>query len=784
MHLTVKISLLIVFLHFNLFAQKLELKGVVQDGNGKSIQGVLISAFPDSVSSLSGKQGEFRIRLSEGKKQVKFQHISFRDTTILVQSPFPGIMKMILIWKITILEGVEVSERRQELSGDISITRLDPKSLEAMPSGIGDFNKLLSTLPGVTSNNEFSSTYSVRGGNYDENLIYVNGIKIYRPFLISAGRQEGLSFINPDMVGAIHFSAGGWQARYGDKLSSMLAVQYKEPKSFSARANLSLLGGSLYAGGTNKSKDFTYSVGIRHKNTQYLLGSLKTQGQYLPNFTDIQAFVTQRLSDKTKIGFIAASAFNRYLTIPETSQTEFGTIQASFRLTVAFDGREKLDYNTHQAGVMLSHNFSNSWTSHLTVSGVSSIERENYEVEGGYLLCDVNNNPASSRFNECAVIRGIGTNYRYGRNKLDAKILSISQRNEIDLNGISAEFGFNWDYENFDDQLKEYAFVDSADHSMVTRSVANNVDITSSKISGFGQITIPNADSTLTANLGIRLNYWTFSEQLLVSPRLQFAYRPNWLRPTVFRLATGLYRQHPFYRELRDRDGAIQPEVKAQSSFHIVGGIDRHFLAWGRPFKFSTDVYYKNMWDVNPYDIDNVRIRYFATNQADAYAYGVDFRVNGEFIEGTESWFSLGLLETKEDLNEGNGNVRRPADQHINLGIFFQDHMPNDPSLKVSMTMLFGSGLPFGPPGVDALRNRFSGDEYYRVDLGLSKSFSFINNQSFIPNSLWIGLEVLNLLGADNTISYTWIEDVVGNQFAVPNALSARFFNVRVVADF
>ena len=523
---------------------------------------------------------------------------------------------------------------------------------------------------------------------------------------------------------------------------------------------------------------------MRHKDSRYLLGTLETDGNYLPKFTDIQSYISKKFGSKTKIGLLLSSAHNNYLTLPESQETEFGTIQASFRMSTAFEGREQLDYHTNQGGIVLMHSFNENFISRLNVSGVYSIERENYEVEGAYLLCDVNREPGTNRFNECVNIRGIGSNYAYGRNKLKAKVVAVDQKNEIYFDDDLLAFGMSWDYENIEDRLQEYAFTDSADFAHVTRSVDNSIDIQSHKWAGFAQYTLNTADGRHRLNVGARLNYWSYSDQLLISPRLQYAYLLGNRKNTTIRLSTGLYQQHPFYRELRNREGQINPLVKAQSSFHVVGGVDHDFQAWGRPFKLTTDLYYKYLWDVNPYDIDNIRIRYFATNQALAYAYGADFRINGEFIEGTESWFSLGLLKTMEDLQEGDGYVRRPSDQLINLGIFFQDHLPNDPSVKVNVNMLFGSGLPFGPPGNDDLRNSFSGDEYYRLDLGFSKSFDFSSDKSLTPNSLWIGLEVLNALGAENTISYTWIQDVIGNQFAVPNSLSARFLNVRVIAKF
>lgn len=764
-------------------SEKAIIRGTVYDSLGAPVSDVFVLVLPDSTTSITNAKGLFSVEIENANTaRLVLSHLQYQPRVIEVEGNRQ--IQIQLSEKTQVLSGVEVENRRFQEVNEIGNITINAKNAYTLPSATGDFSKILATLPGVVSNNELASVYAVRGGNYDENLIYVNGMKIYRPFLISAGRQEGLGFINTDMVGQVQFSAGGWQARHGDKLSSVLDVQYASPIRNQATVNLSLLGGSLYYGGLNKTQKFQYSIGVRHKNTQYLLGTLETNGNYLPKFTDVQTYLSYKLSSRTKLGLLVSSAHNNYLTLPESSETEFGTLQASFRMSTAFRGREKLDYHTNQAGIRLSHAFNENVVSSLVVSGVHSSERENYEVEGAYRLCDINRDPGSNRFNECETILGIGSNYSFGRNKLEARILSVDQRNEVYINNDVLEMGMSWDYENLEDRLKEFAFTDSADYSQVTFNADNEIDISSHKVAGYVQYTLNTSDSLHTINLGTRLNYWSFSEQLLISPRLQYAYRAGVRRNTILRIATGLYQQHPFYRELRNRDGDINNEVKAQSSLHVVAGMDHHMMIWGRPFKFTSDIYYKYLWNVNPYDLSNIKIRYFADNESKAYAYGTDFRINGEFIEGTESWFSLGLLKTKEDLQTGEGYVRRPSDQLVNLGIFFQDHFPNDPTMKVSLNMLFGSGLPFGPPGRDDLRNSFSGDEYYRLDLGFSKSFNFKYDNLLTPNTLWIGLEVLNALGAENTISYTWIQDVNGNQFAVPNALSARFLNVRVIAKF
>ncbi|MFY0652221.1 MAG: carboxypeptidase-like regulatory domain-containing protein [Cyclobacteriaceae bacterium] len=769
-------------------AQGGNVQGTITDSLSNPIEGVHIKATPSGEVALTDGKGAFSINIKRNKSTLTITHINYHPEVREVNfNKYASVTFNIkLRHRTTVLDEVEIRQetpRRTDVSG---MEKIDSKSISQMPSATGDFNKILSTLPGVVSNNELSSAYSVRGGNFDENLVYVNGIQVYRPFLVRAGRQEGLSFINPDLVNNIRFSAGGWQAKYGDKLSSVLNIDYKKPEKKAGSLNLSLLGGSAHYEGSNEASGLSYIVGIRHKNTRYLLGSLETKGQYLPKFTDVQGYINKSFkNNRTNLGILVASAHNRYLTVPEIKQTDFGTVQRSFRLQVAFDGREILKYDTYQGGFNLSHIFSDNFKSYLISSVVRTNERENFEIEGGYRLCDLNNNPSSNNFDECVLVRGVGTNYNSGRNSLSATIVNLEQKNELYLEDGLLEFGFRWDMENIDDKLKEYAFIDSADFSTITENRKNEIHLDSRRLSGYVQYSSLSKDSVHSISAGVRFNYWNINSQLLVSPRISYLLNPSSTPKTSYRFSVGYYQQPPFYRELRDRTGRINLEVKAQTSIHFIAGLDNYFTAWGRPFKFTSELYHKKMSNINTYDVENVRLRYFANNTTSAYAQGVDFRVNGEFIEGTQSWFSLGLLNTREDVAEDdNGFIRRPTDQRINLGIFFEDHFPNDPSTKVNLNMLFGSGLPFGPPGREDLRNAFPGDEYYRVDIGFSKSLKIDSGRKLAPNSLWIGLEVLNLLGADNTISYTWIKDVVNNQFAIPNSLSARFLNLRIRASF
>ncbi|MEM9339642.1 MAG: carboxypeptidase-like regulatory domain-containing protein [Bacteroidota bacterium] len=781
------------------FSQKGTISGKVVDENNVAVPSVNILLEADNqVGTISDAEGNFQVTLPTGPQVLVFSHIQYetRNLPVTVKEVENEDLQVVLSIKSTLLEAVEI-EAKEEKDAIDPATKLKGKSVRNVPSTFGDFSKVLVTLPGVASNNELSSAYNVRGGNFDENLVYVNDIPVYRPFLANAGRQEGLSFVNTDLVEDINFYAGGWEAKYGDKLSSSLNILYKEPRKLEGNINLGLLGGSAYIG-NQVSDRVKYIFGARHRDTRYLLNTLETQGQYLPTYTDVQSFFTFDLSKKgdrinrTKLNWLLSYGRNRYLTLPESQTTEFGSISETLRIETAFEGREQLDYDTYQTGLNLSHRWSDRFLSRWIASGVYTTETEYFNVEGAYRICDVDNNPGSNGFNDCVVVRGIGTNFDFGRNKLEATLINAEWRNEFLVSDyLLLEAGVGINSNEINDQLNEFSYLDSAGfivnpanpESNLISSIFNELDLTTTTYTGYLQTTVFSKDSSHAFNLGARVNHLDYTGETLWSPRMIYRYRTGWERETSFRLSLGRYSQPPFYREFRDLDGNIRNDLVAQKSSHIILGMERLFNWWNRPFLFTAEGYYKVLDDVIPYDIDNVRLRYFADNNAKAFAYGFDFRLNGEFIPDTQSWFSLGILKTREDLEEDNrGYIRRPTDQHINLAFFFEDHMPNDPSVRVYVNTVFGSGFPLGPPNEIDARNIFSGDEYFRVDMGFSKSFELKNNKYL--KTLWLRAEVLNALGADNTLSYSWIQDINGGQLAIPNSLSARFLNIRVSADF
>jgi hypothetical protein len=768
------------------------LRGIVVNSAGEPIEGVHITVQETSMGTSTDVRGTFQMMLPEEAGSILvFSHINYRKKTVdlsgidLLETLYVELEDSVQMLEQVEVTGKEMTEQRAQ----VSTISLDPIAMRALPVPFQDISKLLVTLPGVSSVNEFSTAYSVRGGNYDENLVYVNNIPVYRPFIIRSGQQEGLSFVNPDLVSNLQFSSGGWQPQYGDGLSSAMNVYYKRPTEFAGSLSVGLLGGSAHVEGALEDGRIQYLVGARHKRTEYLLGTLETEGEYRPSFTDIQGWVNFDLDRerprKSELGVMLSYARNRYTVEPQSRETTFGTFSDQLRLFVAFDGQDRLQYDTYQGAVKLSHWHSDRFRSDVIVSGLLTREREYFDVESGYRLCNLDRTPGSNTFDECIINLGIGTQYRSGRNLLDAVIASAENRNEIDINGANTlSFGLGYTFQNFNDRLSEYAFSDSANFTTIDYAYSTENDIDKHLVHAYVQNSTEIGNNQMLT-LGVRMHYLDINKQWLISPRMQYSIAPGWNRDLVIRAATGLYQQPPFYRELRLRNGSINPGIKAQSSVHNIIGLDYNLMLWQRPFKITTEVYFKYLWNVVPYDIDNVRIRYFGENSATAYAAGVDFRISGEFLPGDESWFSIGLLSTQERIEGSDqGYIPRPSDQALNVNIFFQDHLPINPTYKMSLNLFFATGLPFSPPGLPEFRNSFRGPLYQRIDLGFSKMVYFSKNPKNPMNSLWISAEILNLTAHNNVISFYWVQDVLANTYAVPNSLSARFFNVRFTVEF
>ncbi len=816
-------------------------KGKIIDENKKGIEGANVSVEGIQGGTISDKRGEFSLDVPAEKEiTISITHLSYESK----QYKLFFKKNEIKSFKINLksaqydLNTVEIEEEKNR---DNTMETIDPKDIKYIPNPSGNFEQVIKTLPGVSSNNELTSQYNVRGGNFDENLVYVNDIEIYRPFLIRSGNQEGLSFINPDLVDNINFSAGGFESRYGDKMSSVLAVGYKEPTEFSGSVTASLLGGTISLAGTGLDKRLTHITGVRYRSNQYVLGSLETDGDYRPVFADVQTYLTYDISDKWEIGFLGNYARNRYEFIPETRETNFGTIQQALRLTIFFEGQEVTDYETWFGAITNTYKPNNKLELKLIASGYRSFERETFDILGQYFIDELERDLSSSSFGDVAFNRGIGSYLNHARNYLEATVLNLQHRGKLLKANGNYEWGAKIQHEQIIDELSEWDLIDSAGFSipqppsrpgqnpqrpielnLFNRFKASNT-LNSSRLMGYFQRTLRwenEAEDKFSFTAGLRANYWNLNNETVISPRFNIAWEPNWNRDFLFRFSTGVYYQPAFYRELRDFDGNLNKDIEAQRSIHFVVGTDYNFKAWGRPFKFVGEAYYKAMDNIIPYEIDNLRIRYYAENSANAYAVGTDLKVNGEFVKGVDSWVNLGIMKVFEDIENDSykeyfnsdgekiipgftvnnqptdsievepGYIPRPTDQRVNFSLFFQDYLPKNPTYKMNLTFFFGSGLPFGPPSNERYKDTLRIPPYIRVDLGFSKQL-LSENSKVGPknpfrhfNSIWVGVDIFNLLQRNNTLSYLWVTDVTNRQYAVPNFLTSRQLNVRFTLEF
>ncbi|WP_233635583.1 TonB-dependent receptor [Hymenobacter setariae] len=801
----------------------LTLTGTVRDAQGQPLELVAVSIEGQPGGTITTATGSFTLRLTKpaGEEPLVLvaRRLGYQPTRLPLQLPADAGRPLRLVLQPDTKTLTDVTVRARAADADareqVSLVQLDPTTAKVLPSPFGDFNAILKTLPGVVSNNELTSTYNVRGGNYDENLLYVNGFEVYRPFLVTQAQQEGLSFINPDLVQKVDFSTGGWQPKYGDKLSSVLDIQYKEPAKFAASATASLVGGAAHAEARSANGRVSYLGGVRYKNAQYVLNSLRqNQGQYNPTFYDAQGYVNIGLGrkdgdlQKTSLGVMGVLAHNDYRFVPNTGQVTFSTGGSQFtRVNIYYDGRERMQYDTYQGGLSLRHNFHPGLQLELLGSALLTREFEFRDVEAAYRFSEVNNDPTSPDYNQPVRTRDIGSSFNHSRNDLTARIFTAELRGRWNpggdpLGAHTIRWGVKTGREIIHDQLDEYSFADSADYVPDARRTRLVADLTleSQRTQGYVQHTWQ-IDSLKTLTYGLRGHYWSVNQQFVLSPRVQFAARSRRHPERSWKLAAGLYAQPPFYRELRNFQGVLNPVLRAQRSLHLVVGRQTELHLMNRPFRLSTEAYYKRLTDVIPYEVDNVRLRYYANNNLTAYAAGFETRLSGEFVKGVESWLSLGLLTTREKGDtvativngkrtgyETLGYIRRPQDQRLTASIFFQDHLPDNPSVRGYVNLVFGTGLPFSPPGLPQYR----GDQaitraYQRVDIGFSKVVSLRNTPKphvYSLESLWLGLEILNILGANNVAGYSYLQDVNGTTYAVPSYLSQRVLNVRAIARF
>ncbi len=799
-------------LSFALAAQNALVTGTIKNSIGEALDGVAIQ-FRGTVE-YTNSQGQYVISIPANRKtKIVFSLIGYIPDSLIV-TPKPGqeiVANFTFTPKENVLAEVDVvSESRIVESG----TDLKPRELEFNVGPLSTVEGIIKTLPGVVSRSEFSSQYSVRGGSFDENLVYVNGIEVYRPFLARSGQQEGLSFVNSDMVGNIYFSAGGFPARYGDKMSSVLDITYRKPEPFGVRLQASLLGGSITAEGRT-AKDRMGIIGsVRYRTNQLLLGSTDLTAEYQPVFTDVQTLITYELTDEWHLEFLGSYAKNNYKVIPQTSTTKFGTLNEALQLNVFFEGMEQYFYTTAFGAVKATWQPERNLSLDFIASGYQTVEQELTDVIGYYRLGELNNNLGSDEFGDIKILRGVGAFQSYLRNRLDAIVTNAEHKGTLTNKNGALRWGLRWEHDDIIDRYKEWERIDSAGYS--APHVPSNIDsiyndttvfytpavgltlfesydtrsaVISDRIMGYVDYEKNwRKDSTIwSAVIGVRSQYWTYNQQVTVSPRFTATYIPGKHQNMTYRFSTGFYHQPPFYREFRDISGTLNPEIRAQEAIHFVAGLDYQFSMTDRPFKFVTEVYYKKLNELIPFSIDNVRVRYAAENSATGYTAGIDLRLNGEFVKGTESWASLSLFRSMEDIeDDGAGYIPRPTDTRFSFAIFFQDHLPTDPTFRVTVNLYVTGGFPFGAPGTERKEQIFRAPPYRRVDLGFikilkeegkDKKWDFLNNF----RSVWIGLEVFNLLQSRNTVSYLWVRDAsTANQYAVPNYLTARLLNLKL----
>ncbi|MDP2112699.1 MAG: TonB-dependent receptor plug domain-containing protein, partial [Bacteroidota bacterium] len=695
-----------------------------------------------------------------------------------------------------------------------NMDRIDAKYLSSITdAGTGGVEALIKTLPGVSTNNELSSQYSVRGGNFDENLVYVNDIEVYRPMLIRAGQQEGMSFINSDMVSSIEFSAGGFDAKYGDKMSSVLDIKYRKPTEFAGSASVSLLGGSLQLEDLSKNGKFSHITGIRYKTNRYLLGTLDEKGEYNPRFVDAQTYLTYKFSKAFDVSFLGNVAQNQYNFIPQTRKTSFGTWNQAYNATVYFEGQEVDRFATVTGALVANYHPGDRLNMKFIASAFHSKEEETYDIKGDYYLNELERNLGSDNLGDSVLNIGIGTFINHARNYLSANVYSLEHKGAYNSESHLLNWGIKAQIEMIDDKMNEWVLRDSTGYSLPHKQFdpskpydpnakqelrlysTTNTDhsMSSARFTAYIQDTyqIPINKGALYATGGIRAQYWSFSDEFLLSPRGAFRYYPDWNANFVFHLSGGVYTQPAFYKELKDRNGLIYPNTKAQRSTQVLFGTDYIFRAWDRPFKFSSEAYFKVMKNLTPYQIDNVRIRYLPNQTANGYATGLDMKVNGEFVSGIESWASLSIMKTEEDiLKDGHGYIPRPTDQRFNFSVFFQDYFPGNPTWKMNLTAFYGSRLPTGPPNSERYMDQFRIPPYRRIDLGFSKVLINQDHKDFRYKAfnsikdMWLSLEVFNLLGINNTISYLWVANNTGDLFGVPNYLTKRKVNLKLTVKF
>ena len=801
-----------------LVAQKTTiLKGTVKNNLKQGIEKVSIKY--GKTGTVTNSDGTYQIRIPLDEEiTIIFSHVSYQKFTKKITIKSRNVLRFspILILKTEKLKEIVVQDKRKQASGITSIDVQKTKNIIGPNAGV---ENVLMTLPGVNNNNELSTQYNVRGGNFDENLVYVNGIEVYRPFLVRSGQQEGLSFINTNMVQNIDFSAGGFQAKYGDKLSSVLDITYRKPTETAVTIDASLLGASATFEGQFFDKKLNAITGIRYRDNSLFVNSKQIDINFRPRFTDIQTYLSYEFSEKFALNFLGNFSLNNYNYQPISRRTRFGTVVNPLELIVFYTGEEQNNYLTLFGALSADYTINDDFKITATASRYNTQEEEHFDISAQYNLGEVDANIGSENFGDVEFSQGIGSQLNHARNDLDALISNVQIKGTLKKENIQWNFGVKYQKEDIIDRIREWEVVDSLGFAIrppfhssnnqpyepfegeitAYQNIRKHNNVAIHRLSGFVQFNQRSFwnDHKVWYNFGVRTHTWSVTgngvsskNQLIFSPRGQFAVKPDWGKDMLFRVSGGWYSQPPSYRELRDFDGNINVDVKAQKSIHFVSGMDYSFEMWDRPFKLTTEVYYKDLSDVNAYTIDNVRIRYRADNAATAFSTGVDIRLNGEFVPGSESWVSFGYLKTEENINN-RGSIARPSDQRIKFGILFQDYVPNLPDLKAYLNLVYNSGVPGGAPSYsDPYNFQQRLRDYRRADLGVS--YIFVDTNKRYTNGwmskfkeLSAGLELFNMFDIQNAITNTWVRDVYSKtQFGIPNFMTGRVLNFKFAMKF
>lgn len=773
-------------------AQTFTLSGRVIDENNDPVEFASVSCPKQGKMTMTSLKGDYSLQLqSADSVEIRFSMVGYKTKVRTLRRPRgKQTMQVVLHSSDNALSEVTITGKRIETG---QTQELSKEHLKSMPSTTGNaVEEMIQSQAGVSTHSELSSQYNVRGGSFDENSVYINNVEIFRPFLVRSGQQEGISVINPDMVEKIGFSTGGYEARYGDKMSSALNIEYRRPKRFEASATASMLGASAFVGMSNKK--FSWSNGLRYKTTKYLLGSMDTKGEYQPTFIDYQTYLTYSPNKRWDIKFLGNISDNHYNFTPEDRETNFGTMENVKAFKVYFDGQEKDVFRTFFGSLGITRKFNESTSLSLIASAFNTREQEKYDIQGQYWLTQT----------ETSENLGVGTYFQHTRNYLKAHVESAKLLFKTKQKKHDIEAAFTYKWEHIEENSVEYEMRDSSKYSiphtgkdlyMIYSMRAKNT-LTANRVEAYAQDTYrftgSEGKTLYTLNYGLRLAYWSFTKETILSPRLSLGIIPAFNENITMRFATGLYYQAPFFKEIRDTTttngityASLNRKAKSQRSIHFIAGFDYRFKMNDRPFKFTAEAYYKALGNLVPYSVNNVKVVYYGDNMCSGHAAGLDLKLFGEFVPGTDSWVSLSLMNTSMKLN--GKSIPLPTDQRYAVNLFFTDYFPGTTRWKMSLKLALADGLPFSAPHRELESNVFRAPAYKRADVGLN--YRIIDNSDRHKKrnpirNLWVGAECLNLFGINNVNSYYWITDVTGQQYAVPNYLTGRQINVKLSVDF